>query len=139
MNQKITGLSSETALNLAAQRNWVRNHYDENSQGEYDSVNGKLILLDTILKSGWIEKQETVKLQSLGVTLGDVFVQESGFEWIEVEDEYGLDPAIMLPGTKIILYPLTMISKRVENDEAIDVYNLYNGIQKIVTDIQANS
>ena len=35
-----------------------------------------------------------------------------------VEDEKGRDPAIRIPGTTVILFPLTMISKRIERGEA---------------------
>jgi hypothetical protein len=49
-----------------------------------------------------------------------------GMEWIMVEDEYGRDPAVRLPNTTIILYPMTMISKRIERGEKVDVFELYN-------------
>jgi hypothetical protein len=45
-----------------------------------------------------------------------------------VEDEYGHDPAIRLPGTSIILSPLTMISKRIERGEEVDVFDLFNRV-----------
>jgi len=32
-------------------------------------------------------------------------------EWVTVEDEYGKDPALRFPGTTVIAFPLTMISK----------------------------
>ena len=44
-----------------------------------------------------------------------------------VEDEYGRDPAVRRPNTTIILYPMTMISKRIERGEKVDVFELYNG------------
>ena len=63
----------------------------------------------------------------MGIVLGDTFVQEMGFHWVIVEDEYGRDPAIKYKETSIILYPLTMISKRIENGEAVDVFEMFNG------------
>lgn len=59
--------------------------------------------------------------------LGDAFVQELGMEWITVQDEHGTDPAVRMPGTSIIIYPLTMISKQVERGETVDVFDLFNG------------
>lgn len=91
---------------------WVRNHYAPEAQNEYNTVAGKLNLLDAIIKSSWIEKGETYKLQSLGITLGDVIAQDMNFIWIEVQDDYGNDPALQLPDTTLILFPMTMISKR---------------------------
>lgn len=136
MEQKISEPSHEIIQRIEAQRNWVKNHYDLESQENYNDLEGKLFLLDTILKSKWIDKDETIKLQSLGVTFGDAFVQELGFEWVQVEDEYGIDPAIKLPGTSIILFVLTMISKRIEKGEEVNIYELYQGIKKQIMDIK---
>jgi len=69
---------------------------------------------------------QTYELQCLGIVLGDVFVQELKMEWIMVEDKSGRDPAVRVPGTSIILYPFTMISKRVERGEKVDVFDLFN-------------
>jgi hypothetical protein len=52
-----------------------------------------------------------VKLQCLGVALGDALAEELQMEWVTVEDEYGKDPALRFPGTTVIAFPLTMISK----------------------------
>jgi len=40
-------------------------------------------------------------------------------EWVTVQDEYRTDPAIRMPGTDTILFPLTTISKRVERGETV--------------------
>ncbi len=122
--------------NLEAKRIWVKNHYTPESQSKYDTVDGKLQLLDSILNSGWIEKSETLKLQCLGVTLGDAFAQGLSLEWIEVKDEFGTDPALELPNTTIIIFPLTMISKRIEKDEFVDIYELYTGLKKKLLEIK---
>ena len=133
--QKRCPLSSEMIENIEAKREWVRDHYTPESISEYDSIDGKLHLLDVILSSGWIEVSETLKLQCLGITLGDIFVQDMGFEWIQVEDEQGIDPALQLSDTSIILFPLTMISKRIERGENIDIYRLYEGLKEKIEEI----
>ena len=134
--QKVSELSNEMAIDIEAKRDWVRNHYTPETISEYNTLSGKLILLDTILKSNWIEKDDTLKLQCLGITFGDLFVQEMNFIWMQVEDEYGSDPAIQLPGTSIILFPLTMISKRIEAGQAVDIYDLYAGLKDKINKIK---
>jgi len=121
---------------IAAKRTWVKNHYSPETLHEYETVEGKLKLLDTILKSDWIEKNETVKLQSLGITFGDVIVQDLNFLWIEVEDEYGIDPALILPNTTLILFPMTMISKRIERGERVDIYELYEALKDDLNELK---
>jgi hypothetical protein len=57
-------------------------------------------------------------------------------EWVMVEDEHSRDPAVRLPKTTIILFPLTMISKRVERGEKVDVFDLFNGVAAKVEQMQ---
>ena len=82
------------------------------------------------------KRDQSYKLQCLGIVLGDAFVQELGMEWIMVEDENGRDPAIRMPKTTMILYPMTMISKRHRHGEKVDVFELFNGVASQVEDLQ---
>jgi hypothetical protein len=131
--QKTKDLTSKMYDYIESKRDWVRNHYSPETIAKYDTIEGKLNLLDVILKSGWIEKHETAKLQSLGITFGDVIVQDMNFIWIEVEDEYGTDPALLLPNTSLIIFPMTMISKRIENGDSVDIYKLYESLKKDIS------
>ena len=125
MTQKVYQLDEATAVDVHHKREWVRGHYEPEARQKYDSLEGKLNLLDAIVSNGWIEPTETLKLQSLGVTFGDALVQQCGLEWVVVEDEYGRDPALSLPGTSVILFPLTTISKRIEAGDAVNVRELF--------------
>ena len=137
-NQKITPLSGEMMNGIEARRKWVRDHYPQNAEENYKPLDGKLKLLDVILKSGWIKPDETVKLQCLGITLGDALAQKLDLHWVQVEDEYGTDPALRYAETSIIIFPMTLISKRIERGEQVDAYHLFNvmveGIQKVIAD-----
>lgn len=128
MEQRVTKPTSDELARIEAQRDWVRGHYDPEAQHKYGTVEGKLVLLQAILDAGWIEKSETVKLQCLGITLGDALAQELEMEWVTVEDEYGRDPALRFPGTTVLAFPLTMISKRIERDESVIVLELFEGV-----------
>ena len=125
MEQKIEPLNSDEIADLEAKRTWVRNHYTGGARQEYDSLEGKLRLLDTVLRNKWIATDETLKLQCLGVAFGDALIQKLGFIWIAVEDEYGRNPALALEGTSIIAFPLTSISKRIERGEEVEIYELF--------------
>jgi len=138
MSQRIDVPNAEELARIEAQRAWVRNHFEPDARGQYDSLEGKLRLLDTIVRSKWVERNETVKLQCLGITLGDAVVQEFAMRWVTVEDEYGRDPAVELPGTTILVFPLTMISKRIEQGEEVDIYDLFDGLCTKVREMKAN-
>jgi hypothetical protein len=89
---------------------------------------GTLRALQAALDSRSLDAQRTAELQSLGIVLGDVFVAKHGWQWVTVTDSYGRDPALRLPGTTLLSFPRTMISKRVENGERFDVAALCDGI-----------
>jgi len=44
---------------------------------------------------------------------------------------------LVLEGTSIILFPQTMISKRIERGEEVDVFDLFNGIVAKVEELRA--
>jgi hypothetical protein len=125
MDQKIEPLSPEDIAHVEKQRGWVRDHYEPHAQQQYETVEGKLRLLHAILTNKWVEPAETWKLQSLGVTLGDALAQKMGLSWVTVEDEDGRCPALSVSGTTLIVFPLTMISKRVERGETVNVRDLF--------------
>lgn len=128
--QTITFPTEEDLKILEAQRSVCTQYLgDENSKAKYHSSSaGKLGLLRALLAANIFSADQTYELQAMGVILGDVFVKELGMQWIMVEDDYGRNPALQMPGTSIILYPQTMISKRVEKGDSVDVFDLFNGL-----------
>jgi len=134
--QIIRYLSKETFEFIEAKRDWFLKHYTPATVDNYKTLAGKFTLLDTILKSNWIEKQETWKLQSLGITLGDILVQDMNFIWVEVEENDTIDPALNFPDTTMLVFPMTMISKRVEKGEVFDIYDFYETLKEDVNRIK---
>ena len=126
VEQKIDALSADDVARVEKQRAWVRDHYDAAARHEYETVEGKLRLLDTIVRSKWTEPSETWKLQSLGIAFGDALAQKMGLIWVAVEDTHGRDPALRDQGTSIVLFPMTTISKRIERGETVDVRALFD-------------
>ena len=111
---------------------------DESDRENYETPSGKLALLNAILKQTVFSPTDTYELQCMGVVLGDAFVQGLGLEWVIVEDSYGRDPALRMPGTSIIIYPLTMISKRLEREKAIDVIELFGVLAEEIEQMKAD-
>lgn len=126
--QQVSPPAAADLERLSEQRAVVERYLaDDDSRTKYQTPAGKLGLLRALLAQNVFQSTQTYELQCLGVVLGDAFVQELGMEWVTVQDEYGADPAVRLPGTSIILFPLTMISKRVERGEQVDVFDLFIG------------
>ena len=138
MDPIVDALKTDEIADLEAKRTWVRDHYEDDAKHNYESVDGKLRLLDVILRNGWIAASERVKLLCLGVTFGDALAQELGLKWIAVQDDYGRDPALTVEGTSIRIFPLTSIAKRIEGGEEVNVFDLFESacgsIEQLIRD-----
>ena len=62
---------------------------------------------------------------------GKVFVNETpDYDWWVVEDEYGKDACVRYKETSLLIFPLTMLSKRIEDGDKFDVYELFHGLRQ---------
>ena len=138
MDQTIEPLSEDDTQRVEQQRTWVRDHYDEGVRENYETIEGKLRVIQAILDNRWVQPTETWKLQSLGIAFGDAVHQRLGMEWVMVADDIGRDPALRLPNSTIIVFPLTAISKRIERGEELNVAGLLDGFCNMVEEKRAN-
>ncbi len=131
MPQSIGELNADDLDRLEKHRHWVIGHFEDPTA--YESISGKLRVIQTVLDNDWIEKHETWKLQSLGVAFGDALVQEvAELSWVAVDDEAGRDPALRWLQSGTLVFPLTAISKRIEDGIKVDVYEMFGGFQKAI-------
>lgn len=131
MEQSIETFNPDDTERITALRNWVAGHFDDPTA--YDTVDGKLRLIRTLLENAWIKRSETWKLQSLGIAFGDALEQDvEELTWVVVDDEYGRDPALRWLDTAILSFPLTAISKRVEGGTEVDVLKLFRAAKKTI-------
>ena len=58
---------------------------------------------------------------------------ELPLRWVTVVNDFGRDPALQYEGTSVLFFPLTVISKRLQRGETIDVIELF---QTVVREIE---
>jgi len=90
-----------------------------------------LRVIQELLDQRAVPSDEIFELQALGVVLGDVMERQLGFEWVIVEDELGRSRALRFEDTDTLVFPITMISKRVERDVRFTVDELYDKAEEI--------
>ena len=101
-----------------------------------DGTKNDLSLIQRVLDQGSIEREATYTLQALGLAFGRAFVHENrDYDWWMVEDEYGRDPAIRYKRSSLLAFPRTMLSKRVEDGESVNVVELYDGLTRRLTEL----
>ena len=88
-----------------------------------------LLLIQNLLDAGTVEREATYTLQSLGLAFGKVFIEENAdYDWWMVQDEFGRDPAIRYKQSSLLAFPRTMLSKRIEDGESVNVTELFDGL-----------
>ena len=94
-------------------------------------------LLQSVLDQKIVEPEATYSLQALGIAFAKVFIENNScYDWWMVEDEYGRDPAIRFKETTLLVFPQTMISKRIEDGEHVDVHEMYYGLREQLEEIR---
>ncbi len=83
-----------------------------------------LPVLQRLIDDNAFNKTQTYELQSLGVAFGDVLASELPLRWEMVTDEYGTDPTLRYKDKPVNINALTMISKRVERGEVVNLVRL---------------
>jgi hypothetical protein len=99
----------------------VRERYGTSLPGGVED----LATLQRLVDDRAFHEEQTYELQSLGIVLGQVLAGNPDLSWVTVEDAYGADPALRYKATSILVFPLTMISKRIEEGREVDVESLY--------------
>jgi hypothetical protein len=123
--QKFTELSREDGERLEQQRGIVvaaaKQRY---GTAALTKTKADLVVLQRLLDDRAFAKTQTYELQSLGIAFGDVLASELPLRWMMVTDEYGTDPTLRYKNTSIQINALTMLSKRVERGEKVDVVTM---------------
>lgn len=94
-----------------------RQRYDTPLRGNEDD----LIVIQRILDEGVFRPDQTHELQCLGLAFGEAIRSRLDLSWVTVEDSLGRDPALQYADRALLVFPRTMISKRIEEGEAVDV------------------
>jgi hypothetical protein len=92
--------------------------------GRLTKTAADLPVLQRLIDDNAFNKTQTYELQSLGVAFGDVLVSELPLSWAMVTDEYGTDPTLRFKDRSVNINALTMISKRVERGEVVNLVQL---------------
>lgn len=90
-------------------------------------------ILQKLVNLHIIAKDKTWELQAIGVVFGDALASTiEGLAWVEVTDEFGTDPTMRYKQTSLQLNVLTMISKRIEDEEEVDIEHMAELLQDFV-------
>lgn len=61
---------------------------------------------------------------ALGVAFGELIVAQAGYYWVRLTDEYGSETSLAHPTAAAECHPISMMQKRVERGEDLDIAGL---------------
>jgi hypothetical protein len=82
--------------------------------------------LQAVVDAAHFESHQRYELQCLGVAFGDALAADGRFHWVIITDEYGRDPTLRWKGTSLNINALTIISKRVEAGDPVDLTAIWD-------------
>ena len=128
-------LSPDDSKRLEQQRKLIADAIKERyGAASLTETKSDLPLLQRLIDDHVFSKSQTYELQSLGVAFGDVLTSEFPLRWVMITDEHGTDPTLRFKNTSINVNALTMISKRIERDERVDVFELVRKTGETLSD-----
>ena len=111
---------------LKAQREWIDDLARQRLGQRLRTDRTDLDTIQRIIDRSIIAEDDLVRLQALGVALGDLFADEYGLEWRIYLDQKGRSRATCVPKTEQCLFPITMLSRRVAVGLKPNVTDIYN-------------
>ncbi len=100
---------------------WARRHVGRSLDGSLRD----LADLQTLVERVALEPHQTLELQAFGVALGDVLARQLQLRWVVFRDELGRSRALQVDDSELLVFPVTMLSKRIERSLPVDVRELY--------------
>ncbi len=81
-----------------------------------------------------IRRSDVEQWQALGVVFGDVLAAELNLHWVSYQDERGHSKALQWKKTRNFVFPVTMLSRRVQYKQEIDVFAIFDQIESDIVD-----
>lgn len=138
--QNLAKINPVDAFPVVRDLNWLNEQFLIKQRKSVESVTrskfgqslkigqGNIPLLQRIINEQLIPTDDKLELQALGVVLGDVIVDyDKILVWQVYEDEKGSSHAVCITKTEHCLFPVTMLSRRIEAGvPKVDVRRIYN-------------
>jgi len=91
-----------------------------------------IALLQDVLDRRLVSASQTRELQAMGLILGEHLAEALDMHWVIYEDAQGRSRALRYGDTENYLFPMTMISRRVEAGSTTPVQEIYRKAYNII-------
>ena len=99
-------LSTTDMLQIESQREWVRRHFLPEASDKYETVDGKLLIIESILHQSALNALSPDQQGALEIVFGDALAHETGVQWAIVVEDNKRTPVLLIPGSPATIFPL---------------------------------
>ena len=71
---------------------------------------------------------------AIGIAFGEFLAKRAELEWVSVTDEYGEEIAVCHASAQLVVFPLSVINKRISAQDNANLDGLIDALGKSVTD-----
>ncbi len=122
--QSVTWLTDAERQDMDSRREWIYKY--PQFFGNAATVEGKLALVETVLKDEKALAGGRYALQCLGIVLGDAIAQAKDMTWYMLQSDMGKGPCLGIPETTVKIVPVTVFADLVARGDKIDVPDIFN-------------
>ena len=88
-----------------------------------------LKVLQQVVDRDLLDDDDVKGWQNLGILFGDILANQLDLNWVAYEDELGASKALRWKKTLNFVFPITMLSRRKQFNQEIDIPALYEKIE----------
>ncbi|MFZ6758248.1 rhomboid family intramembrane serine protease [Undibacterium sp. Ji50W] len=119
--QNLVYLSSADILKIEAQRSWVREHYLPDARHKFDTVAGKLNIIDAILNQKLLAERPQHEQDALEIVFADALVQETGLGWAAIDDGDSRTLVLVTADAPLVIFGLVPAARLLSDNARPDV------------------
>jgi hypothetical protein len=82
--------------------------------------------LQRLIDQNIVDTNDTATMQAMGVVLGDLLAREMKLDWVIFEDVQGRNRALRYKQLETVLFPITMLSRRLEAGIKVDIQAVFD-------------
>ena len=133
MEIEVNGLSVGQRFIMASQRrNLSELIYRQLGVAKLHGDLDDLKILQRLVDDQLIDKDDVKGWQAAGVVFGDLLAEQLDLHWVQIEDEFGVSKALQWKKTDNFVFPITMLSKRQQWGQPIDLRAIYAKVKSEV-------
>ncbi|MBI3731760.1 MAG: rhomboid family intramembrane serine protease [Burkholderiales bacterium] len=124
--QNLQYFSTADILKAEAQRSWVKEQYLPEARAQFETIEGKLKIIEVILQHKAIEARPLDEVQALETVFADALIQETGLKWAVIDNDQQRIFVMISSGAPLSIFnpvPASKITRAVQDAKLAELFS----------------